>query len=127
MYKTKNTFDDDYFEKGMTIPANTNADGVNELFADKTLGSLEVIGRVKTAITLTGNLVVDYMHADAAGGSYTSLHVATIATADIGDPDTHFERYVIPSSAKNWIKINIATTDVGALGTLDFFLNYLAK
>lgn len=141
MYQNPNTdtnrlkVADEFLTTGQTIPQNTNANG-DEGFKELagTLGGLEVVFSAKTAVTLASNATFTAHLEDSADGSTSiadipgaSVTKSAGATGAIYAAGTILARVPIPSTAKRYIRCNIATNDAAATGTVDAFVDFLAK
>lgn len=124
----------EYFTKDQAVPQNTNADGnQGPIVMEGDLASQEVVGRVGSAITIaaTTTITIKLMHApdDGTGnpGAYTDLD--TVFTAGDGTiaADAELFRFVPPTNVQKYVKVNVATTDAAATGTLSVFPSYLPR
>jgi len=119
------------FEEGVSLPlaaAHACAHGLN---VGNKLGMLAcTITAAGPVIIAAGKAVtVSFQHADAADGPYAEFgtHALTLADALEAAPGGVVARVVLPPDAKPWIRVGIACDDADASGTLDVFIEYLAR
>lgn len=132
-YNGEIKFADDYLVKAQSVPQNTSADGNGGVFENlgKVQGSIEVVAKVNTEIALadTKVLTVKLQHSDD-NSSYSdlqTLYTKTASGAETIAADTELARYIVPTTAKRYIKAVITTTDAAATGKLDVYTVYLAR
>lgn len=124
---------DEFLATGQTVPTNTNVDGdegSKELAG--TLGGLEVIVSAKTTVTLANTTKLTCKLMDSAdNSSFADIAGASVVKTSAGAAwaaGTILARIPIPSNARRYIKLNIATDDTTPpTGTVDAFVDYLAK
>lgn len=125
--------DDSYLAKAQTIPNNTSADGNGGSFQglNATLGGVEIVVEVNTQIALADTKVLTVKLQDSADDSsfadLATLYTKTASGAETIAAKTILGRYVVPPSAKKYIKLVITTTDTGQTGKIDAYLNYLPR
>ena len=139
MYQNPNTdtnrlkVDGEFLATGQTVPTNTNADGdegSKELAG--TLGGLEVVVSAKTAVTLANTKKFTAKLMDSAdNSSFADIPGASVVKTSSGSAwaaGSILARIPIPSTARRYIKLNIATDDTTPpTGTVDAFVDFLAK
>lgn len=114
------------YSEGVTIPQNTNVDGVNNLQTGKTNGQLAVevlAGATDVVLANAKTITLTVTSSATEGGTFTAVGVATFLTTAI---TTYIQgdiilSIIIPNDARvlEWTKVNIATDDVAATGTFD--------
>lgn len=126
---------DEFLATAQTIPQNTNAAG-DEGFKEiaGTLGALDVVFSAKTAVTLASNTTFTAHLEDSADGVNSiadvpgaSLTKSAGATGAIYAAGTILARIPVPSTAKRYVRCNIATNDAAATGTIDAFVEFKGR
>lgn len=133
MYNHELIFENQLFEAGMTLPANTNANANKAMRADGTSGRLAIVVQAAddaVALADTRTFTLRYTEADTEGGSYsaptpeTSL-VFTASGAYAPNKGDVIARLLLPVDVKKWVKANLATSDGSAAGTVNVVLAYV--
>ena len=126
---------DEFLATGQTIPKNTNANG-DEGFKEisGTLGALDVVFSAKTAVTLASSATFTAHLEDSADGTTSiadipgaSLTKSAGATGSVYAAGTILARIPVPSTAKRYVRCNIATNDAAATGTIDAFVEFKGR
>lgn len=119
----------------LTIPQNTNANG-DEGFKELagTLGGLEVIFSAEDAVVLGPNATATFHLEDSPDGSASiadipgaSVTISAGATGHTYPAGTILARIPIPSTARRYIRCNVATNDAGATGSVNAFVDFMPK
>lgn len=122
---------DDYLAKAQTPPDNDTADGNGGGFSlGGSQGSIEIVAVVNSEVGVpdTKALTVKLQHSDD-NSSYTDLATIYTITSSGGDTlavGTELGRYILPTTAKRWVKAVIVTTGT-VTGKLDVFNRYIAR
>lgn len=125
--------DDSYLAKAQAIPNNTSADGNGGSFQGLggTLGGVEVVVEVDAEVSLADTKVLSVKLQDSANNSsfadLATIYTKTASGATTLSAGTVLARYIVPTSARKYIKAVITTTDTGESGKLNVFLNYLSR
>lgn len=125
--------DNDYLAKDQTVPQNTSANGDGGSFEiSATLGSIEVVAEVgSVALGLANTKVLTVKLQDSADNSsfadLATLYTVTASGALTVPVNTELGRFIIPTTARRYVKAVITTDDAAATGKVNIFLNYLAR
>ncbi|HEU6435861.1 MAG TPA: hypothetical protein VE028_00220 [Nitratidesulfovibrio sp.] len=131
MYKNKLRASDQYFGKGVTLPANATAACPNVLVVGAHGGSLALEVEAANGVNLAaGKKVIVTLQDSADGTTFATLQPvmsSTFASALAGaGKGTTLMSIVLPDCRK-YLKVQIGTDDATAVGTVDAFLRYLAR
>jgi hypothetical protein len=122
-----------YYNKGTTIPQNTNTNGTTNLQTGQTNGQLEIVMSAATAIALADTKIITLTVTSSAtvAGTFTEVGTATYTAsgATTFAIDEEILTFVIPTSEKvlEFTKVNVATDDAAATGTYDVALRYIVS
>lgn len=114
-----------------TVPQNDTWTGT-AIKLSGTLGAVEVVARVHTALAIadTKTITVKLRHA-AADLNYSDLATLYTLTAAGGNgaiaADTELGRFVLPSNVKENVLATITTDDAAATGKVDIIPTYLPR
>ncbi len=132
-YNGEVKFADDYFATAQSVPQNTSANGNGGVFESlgQTQGSIEVVAKVNTQIGLAAVKVitVKLQHSDD-NSTFTdlqTLYTKTTVGAETIAAGTELARYIVPTSAKQYIKAVLTTDDAAATGKVDIYTVPLAR
>jgi len=126
---------DEFLATAQTIPQNTNAAG-DEGFKEisGTLGALDVVFSAKTDLALASSATATFHLEDSADGltSIADIPGASVTFTQESDVDaiaagTILARIPVPSTAKRYVRCNIATNDAAATGTIDAFVEFKGR
>ncbi|EPR42724.1 hypothetical protein dsx2_2641 [Desulfovibrio sp. X2] len=130
MYKNYLKQSGEYLAAAQVLPLNTNADGnggAKEF--NGSMGGVEiaVLANIDISIATTKSITVTVLDsADnvtfTAVSARTKTAGASAMTFKAGDPVMFVG---LPSDLRKYSKVNIATTDTGAVGKVDVVLNFL--
>jgi hypothetical protein len=125
--------DDSYLTKNHAIPNNTSEDGNGGSFAGLagTMGGVEIIVEVETQVALADTKVLSVKLQDSANDSsfadLATIYTKTASGATTLAAGTILARYIVPTSARKYLKAVITSTDTQQSGKLNVFLNYLPR
>jgi hypothetical protein len=117
----------EYYATAQTVPANTNADGDEGAQKNSgAMGGIAVTAVAATDVFITDacTLTIKVQHCATEGGSYVDLGNVC---AKLSSGDTTYEagevlgRFILPPEIEEWTKVNLATDDASATGTIDVF------
>jgi hypothetical protein len=119
------------FEEAVTLPKTSAHVCANGLNVGNQLGMLACTLTAKTTVAIAAGkkVTVTFQHADSEGGPYAEYGACTVTTADalsVG-PGGVVARCLLPPDSKKWIKAALACDDTAASGSLDIFIEYLAR
>lgn len=135
MYNHKLIFDDQVFEEGQTLPANTSDTSETPHRVDGTNGRLAICVTAAdgdVAIADTKTFTLTYLECATEDGSFAapaekpSLVIAYDGAYAPDEGDV-IGRLLLPVEVGKWIKPVIATTDAAAAGTVNVFLEYIGN
>jgi hypothetical protein len=119
------------YHKGVATPQNTTANGsVVRSGAGGQNGACEVVLTPATAIGLADTKTLTITVQDSADGtSFATVDsfVRTASGATTLPAGTPVWKFVLPETIREYTRVQIATTDAAATGTVDVFLKYLAR
>jgi len=119
------------FEEGVALPKTSAHVCAGALNVGNNLGMLAcaLTARSPVAVAAGKTVTVALQHADAGGGPYAdhSAHAVTLADALAVSPGGVVTRVVLPPDTKPWIKAAVSCDDAAASGSLDVFVEYLAR
>jgi len=119
------------FEEGVVLPKTTAYTCATALNVGNNLGMLGCTITAKSAVTIaaTKTVTVTLQHADSQAGSYAdhSTHTISLVTARSISPGGVVARVVLPPDTKSWIKAVVSCNDTAAAGSVDVFVEYLAR
>jgi len=133
MYKHSLKAADDYLASAQSLPQNASASG-NKGARDfcRTQGALEVVVAAHADISIadTKGITIGLEHSDD-GVTFATVGESFAATA-AGAPLTWDEgqtvcRLAVSSKLKRHARLTITTTDAAAAGSVDAWLEYLAR
>lgn len=115
----------DYIFSDETLPNNTSA-ASDAWILGMTQDSIEIVGKVGTEVELadTKALTITMTSATSESGTYgnsVTLYTKTASGAETIAAGTELFRYAIAKDTGPWIKITIASTDTGEVGTVTVF------
>jgi hypothetical protein len=123
----------EYYASGQTVPQNTNADGDDGPRQNSgAMGGISITAVAKTdvAIADTKTLTITVLDCDSETGSYVEIGkicVLLSSGATTYEAGTVLGQFILPPSARSWTKINIATDDATATGTIDVFAEMIPR
>lgn len=119
------------FEQAMALPQVAIHDCPTALNVGNELGMLSCTITANTAVAIAAGKIVtfSFMHSDSQDGTYTEQGRTTITTATAlsASPGRVVARAVFPPDTKRWIKMRVACDDAAASGSVDVFVEYLAR
>jgi len=125
--------DDDYLAKAQALPKNASADGNGGSFEiSGTEGAIEVVIEVTTIFSVADLKTITLKLQDSADNA-AFADLATIyawtgaGAANTSAVGTELGKYIIPTSARRYIKAVLTTDDAAGTGAIDIFQNYLAR
>jgi hypothetical protein len=136
MYNHKVRFDDDYFAKAQTVPANDSADGNGGVKDFSNLqASLEILAIANEDITIAAgkNFTIKLQDCATALGTFadfqTIYSLASPAAQTVLAAGTQLgESYTISKKDEDpYLKIVLTTNDAAATGKVDVFPHYIAR
>jgi hypothetical protein len=122
----------DYLASAQAVPKNTNADGDEGSVAlGGTLGKIEIRVKAASEVTIHNTKVITIIVQDSADDSSFSTIATILSHTASGDKvwaaGDILARFVLPSNCRKYVKVNIATTDASAAGTLDIYPVYMPE
>jgi hypothetical protein len=131
MYKHILKARDQIFEEGIKLPLAAPHACANGLNVGNKLGMLACTLTAGTLVRIAAGaaITVSLQHADTAGGPYAdcSAHSVTLADALSVSHGGLVTRVVLPPDTKPWIKAQVDCDDADASGSIDVFIEYLAR
>lgn len=135
MYKHKLVFDDQVFEKGITLPANTSDTCDNAMRVDGTNGRLAICVKANddnVVLATTKKLTLSYTQCDTEDGSFAApapnqTLVKTASGSYEPNAGDVIMRMLLPTDVKKWVKAVLTTDDASAAGKVDVFLEYIGN
>lgn len=123
---------EDFLAKAQTLPQNTSADGNGGSFQlSDTMASVEVIAAVNAEVTLADTKVLSVKLQDSAdNSSFADLETLYTLTSDGGDvlaAGTVLGRFIIPTTARRYVKAVLVSDDAALTGKVDVFAVYLPR
>ena len=119
------------FEEAVALPRTSPHVCAAGLHVGNRLGMLACTLTARTGVTIASGktLTVAFLEADGENGAYSghSSHAVTLAGALHAGPGGVVARFVLPPDAKDWIKAKLSCDDEAASGSLDVFVEYLAR
>ena len=117
------------FAEGVALPGpHVCAAGLK---VGRQLGTLACTLTAKNSVAIAAGktLTVTFQDAGSEGGAYSdhSSHAVTLAGALHVGQGGVVARIVLPLDARDWIKVKLACDDETASGTVDIFVEYLAR
>ena len=134
-------FNNQAFQLGMTLPANTSAVATNALRAGGARGLLAITitaANAAVALAITKKLTVSLQVGATETGSFAAPKhnptlVVTMAAAYAPAQNDVITTMVVPmglisgdNTAAKWVKAVVATDDAAAAGLINVFMEYLA-
>jgi len=119
------------FEEGVALPKVAAHSCATALNVGNNLGMLACTITAKSAVTIAAakTVSVALRHADSQDGAYSdhSTHTLTLAAALAASPGHVVARVVLPPDIKPWVKALVSCDDTAAAGSIDVFVEYLAR
>ena len=119
------------FEEGVSLPLAAAHACANGLNVGNKLGMLACTITAGAAVNIAAGaaVTISFRHADTADGPYADCgtHAVTLADALEAAPGGLVARVVLPPDTKPWIKAKVSCDDTGASGSVDVFVEYLAR
>jgi len=119
------------FEEGVSLPKTSAYTCATALNVGNNLGMLACTLTAKSPVAVAAGktVTIALQHADSRDGLYAnhSAHAVTLATVLAVSPGGVVARVVLPPDTKPWIKAVVSCDDAAASGSLDVFVEYLAR
>jgi hypothetical protein len=119
------------FEEGVSLPKSAPHACAIGLNIGNKLGMLACAITAKTAVAIAAGkkVTVSFQHADSNTGTYSdhSTHTVTLANALNVGPGGIVARVVLPPDARRWLKAVVSCDDTAATGSVNVFVEYLAR
>jgi len=135
MYKHKLIFENQMFEDGTTVPANTSTTigDTTALRVDGTRSRMAVTVLAKTTVAIadTKTLTISLKECATEDGTFAAptpdSHsvVITMSGATAYAVGDRIASLILPENIGEWVKPVISTNDAAASGTIDVIIEYL--
>lgn len=132
-YKGDLRWADQYFEKGMGIPAAGSAVAAHTLKVGGHAGALalKVAAGAPVALAAAKKLTVEVLHCDAEDGTYVAHEAlpTIVFTGAAGGSAWQAGQNMLTLAlpdCKPFVRVRVAT-DAAAAGALDIYLDYIAR
>jgi len=119
------------FEEGVALPKAAPYACATGLNVGNNLGMLSCTITAKTNVSIAAGkkATVTFQHAESQDGPYTdcSTHTVSLAAALSVGAGGVVARIVLPLDSKPWIKAVVSCDDTAASGSINVFVEYLAR